>query len=193
MTENLDFAESIESKIAMTTDWIKYVSERQEVREIPRGVLRDTLEYFGANFEGLSEEAKESLRSYSEKERGLGVRAVWGDEFVNGYKDWTKNFIGEYESNPKNRRLPELKPSGRKDSGMIQFLFDLTSFASGEYSIETFKTYVEGRVRNGLLWSENRGNERVRIKVPTSTEPILLSSIPREFPVKVWGWISAKK
>ena len=91
------------------------------------------------------------------------------------------------------KRLPELKPSGGKNSGMMQFLFELTALASGEMPVKSFEEYTESRVKNGKLWSENRSNERVRVKVPTSEEPILLSSYPPEFPEKAWNWMRARK
>jgi len=174
--------DTTEQKQAMVDSWIKGISGKQEVGEMNTKVLREVLTSYGANFENLNEESKESLKGYSEKERGMGVRAVWGDEIVDNYKQWTKEFIENYESKT-GIILPELKPSGRKNSGMIQFLFDLTSYASGEYDFETYKTYTEGRVKNGVAWSEGRKNERIRVSVPTSNEPILLSSIPKEFPI----------
>jgi len=169
-------------KHALVSDWVKNISEKQIVEEMDVGVLKEVLTSYGANFENLSGENKESLRGYSEKERGMGVRAVWGDEIVDDYKEWTKEFIKKYELET-GIVLPELKSSGRKNSGMIQFLFDLTSYASGECNFETYKTYTEGRVKNGVAWSEGRRNERIRVSVPTSSEPILLSSIPKEFPI----------
>lgn len=193
MTEKPNFVESIESKVAIVDKWIKNIGEQQKVGEIPVGILRDVLTHFGADFENLSEEDRKSLKGYSEKDKGPGVRAVWGDDFVNGYKDWTKDFIEKYESDPSKKRLPELKPSGRKNSGMMQFLFELTALASGEMSIESFKEYTEARVNNGKLWAEDRSNERVRIKVPTAEEPILLSSFPLEFPENAWNWMCARK
>jgi hypothetical protein len=185
--------ETIEQKVAMVSDWVKNISEKQEVGHIDAKILRDVLKNYGADFEHLKEEDKESLRGYSEKKAGPGVRAVWGNEIVDDYKSWIKNFISEYEENPNNRRLPELKPSGRKDSGMIQFLFEMTAFASGEISLETFKKYTEARVINGKLWSEHKGDERQRVKVPTNEEPILLSSFPPEFPIKALEWFRDRK
>jgi hypothetical protein len=175
MEENLVLTETIEQKEAMVVDWVSDISEKQEVGLMETEILKDVLAHYGADFEHLTEEDRESLRGYSEKKAGPGVRAVWGDNMVDAYKNWTNDFVAEYEKNSNNRRLPELKPSGRKNSGMIQFLFEITAFASGEISEETFKKYTEARVMNGKLWSEHRGDERQRIKVPTNEEPILLS------------------
>ena len=75
---------------------------------------------------------------------------------------------------------------------MIQFLFDLTSFASGEYNFETYKKITETRVKNGKAWAEGRKEDRTRANTPNSDKPILISSIPTEFPNKAWGWISSK-
>jgi len=190
-------AETIEQKIAITSEWIKNISENQEVREIPREILQSTLEYFGANFQDLSKEARESLSGYSEKERVLGTRSVWGNEVLDNYKSWVKKYIVEYDKT-HNIKLPILgekkdlpyPKSGRKNSGMIQFLYELTSFASGETSFDDFKTYMEARIRNGAAFAEGRKKDRIKVKVPTSSDPIYLGSIPQEFPIKAWEWIT---
>jgi hypothetical protein len=183
---------TFEQKQITIGGWIESFSLKQEVKEFSPRILREVLTSHGANFENLSDEAKESLKGYSEKERGMGIRAVWGDDVVDSYKEWTKEYIKGYEAKT-GIILPELKPSGRKNSGMIQFFNDLTSLASGECNFDTFRTYTEGRVKNGVAWSEGRKGDRIRVSVPTSSEPILLSSIPKEFPIAAWEWISKKK
>lgn len=155
------------------------------------------MESYGANFENLDEEGRESLRGYSEKERGLGVKQVWGEEKKKNYKSWIKEYIENYDELHKEAQLPILgekeglpyPKSGRKNSGMIQFLYELTSFASGETSFDGFKTYMEARVNNGMAWAEGRKRDRIRVKVPTADEPILLGSIPKEFPVVAMNWL----
>jgi hypothetical protein len=215
MNEKLKHPESVESKIAAVGEWIKNIGEQQKVGEIPVGILRDVLTHFGADFENLSEETRESLHGYSEAQRGLGAKAVWGENFVSEYKTWVNSFIEKYETDTGlelpalgNKKNPE-KSTKRKNSGMMQFLYDLTSFASGECDFETFRLYEEGRAKNGLIHEENQKRknskkdgdefvdgeiqEKIRIKVPTADEPILLSSFPPELPEEAWNWICARK
>lgn len=189
MIEQSTNIESIEQKREMTLDWVKNISEHQEVKEIATDILKDTFESFGANFE-ITEEEKESLGGYSEKQKAEGMHAVWGEKFKE-YKNWIKEYILDYETRT-GKILPELKPSGRKNSGMIQFLGELTSYAAGEIDFDTFQKYVETRAKNGLAWEENRKGDRIRIKVPTSDkeEGILPSSFPPEFPIKAFEFLS---
>lgn len=200
MTEKLDNAETIESKIARVTEWIGVMSEKQEVGQIPREVIKDVLEFFGADFKNLNEDGKESLRGYSEKERSLGVNQVWGEEMIKNYKSWVKKYISGYDE-VHEIKLPILGEkeglpyplSGRKNSGMLQFLYELTSFASGETSFDDYKKYMEARVNNGIAFAEGRKEDRVRVKVPTAKDPILLGSIPKEFPMAVIDWIKNRE
>jgi len=173
------------------------MSERQEVGEIKLELLREVLKSYGAHFKNVDNEGKKSLRGYSENERGLGVKQVWGEEKVKNYKSWIKEYIALYDETHKSAQLPVLgekeglpyPESGRKNSGMIQFLYELTSYAAGETNFDDFKTYMEARVNNGVAWAEGRKKDRVRVKVPTADEPILLGSIPKEFPVAAMNWI----
>lgn len=200
MSEIPSFIESNESKKAIVTKWVENISINQEVKPISQEMVKETLENYGANFDNLTTEGKESLRGYSEAERGLGVKQVWGEEKVKEYKSWIKEYIAGYDETHEVK-LPILgekegKPypeSGRKNSGMIQFLYELTSFASGETNSDDFKRYMEARVNNGVAWSEGRKKDRIRVAVPTSTEPILLGSIPKEFPTAAWNKISSAK
>ena len=191
--EKPKFVESIEAKTAIVEKWLENIGEKQKVGEISTVMLREVLTHFGADFENLTEEDRKSLRGYTEKEKGPIVRKVWGDEFVNDFKEWTKIFIENYESDSNHRRLPELKPSGRKNSGMIQFLFELTAFSIGEIDQKTYREYTEARVVNGKLWSENRGDERIRLETPAGEKPMLVSSIPPEFVNQAWSWIKNRK
>ncbi|MDD4975514.1 MAG: hypothetical protein PHY93_14235 [Bacteriovorax sp.] len=198
MNERDKNVEGIDQKREWVSDyWIRGMSEQYEIKKMPIGVLREVLESSGANFKNLTEEGRKSLQGYSEKERGLGVRQVWGNEFVNEYKEWINKYIGEYEKLHKIE-LPVLgkkedKPypeSGRKNSGMIQFLFELTSFASGETTFDNFKKYMEIRINNGVAWAEGRKDDRKKIPVPTSKgKEILIGSIPKEFLCAAIEWI----
>jgi hypothetical protein len=188
--------ETIEQKVAMVSDWVKNISEKQEVGCIDAEILRDVFKIYKADFKHLTEEERKSLSGYSEAERSLGVKQVWGKEKIKNYKSWVQKYIKEYDEiheiklpilgEKEGQPYPE---SGRKNSGMIQFLYELTSFASGETSFDDFKKYMEARVSNGVAWAEERKKDRVRVKVPTSENPILLSSVPKEFPIKAWEWI----
>ena len=197
MTEILINTESIEQKREVVNDWVKNLSEKQEVVELSKDVLKNVLESFGGNFE-ISEKEKASLRGYSEKEKAMGMHAVWGEKFGE-YKNWVKKYIIDYETET-GKELPTLgkqkdskfekAPSGRKNSGMIQFLGELTSYAAGETSFDTFKLYVETRSKNGLAWEEDRKDDRIRITVPTSEKPIRPSSFPPQFPIKALEFLS---
>jgi len=197
MAERLVNSEVIEQKRAVVDEWISGMSERQEVGEIKLELLREVLKSYGAHFKNVDNEGKKSLRGYSENERGLGVKQVWGEEKVKNYKSWIKEYIALYDETHKAAQLPVLgekeglpyPESGRKNSGMIQFLYELTSYAAGETNFDDFKTYMEARVNNGVAWAEGRKKDRVRVKVPTADEPILLGSIPKEFPVAAMNWI----
>ncbi len=200
MNEIIKPTESIERERKMVSEWVGKFSIEQKVGEISSDLLRKVLESYGANFENLSDDAKKSLSKYSEMDRGFGARSVWGNKFVNDYKKKVGDFIKDYEYKT-GIELPELvnkknpdESTRRKNSGMVQFLFDLTSFASGEYSFERFKTYVEGRINNGICWEEGRKKDRIKISIPTDEhtegEDKLLSSFPRGFPDKAWGWIT---
>jgi len=182
---------------AMVFDWVANISEKQEVGEMPREILKEVEKSFGANFE-IGEVAKESLKGYSEKQVFEGMKEVWGEKYEE-YKKWiNEDFIPNYEKQI-GKELPALVkqkdstsltlPSGRKDSGMKQFLIVLTRKAAGTISDEDFKSDIETRIKNGVAWSEGRKDDRVRIKVPTAEKPILIGSFPKEFPVKAFEWL----
>lgn len=198
MSEIYKNTESIEQKKEVFWGWINDISINHRVTEIPKETVKDVLEEFGASFE-ISEKERESLRGYSENERALGMHAVWGEKF-DKYKIWIrKEYIPNYEERT-GKELPMLirqknstsdkAPTGRKNSGMIQFLGELTSYATGEVDSKTFQMYLEARVKNGWLWEEGRSKEGLRIKVPTSKNPIRPASIPPEFPVKAIEFLS---
>ncbi|KKS77262.1 MAG: hypothetical protein UV74_C0013G0032 [Candidatus Woesebacteria bacterium GW2011_GWB1_43_14] len=165
-------------------DWLKEFVETGKVWR--NGLVEVSLQFvcFGADFRNLSDEGIASLRKYTNEGKALGVREVWGGKF-DAYKAWTKQFIAEYEAE-HGIELPALVPSGRKNSGMIQFFGELTAFAAGVMSISEFTLFMEARILNGRLWEEGRKDERVRVNVPTSDKPILLSSFPPSFPLAAW-------
>ena len=168
--------------------WINRLNEKGEVRRIPRIAVRIALEGCGANFK-LTEEEKESLAQYTNKAKARGMRRVWGKWFAE-YKKWGDKWIENYEEKT-DQQLPALKASGKKTSGIRQFLGELTAFAAGEMSFIDLKEYWEARLLNGKLWEEGRREDRVRVQVPTKKEPILLASIPPGFVQAVWGKIKS--
>ncbi|MEK7188511.1 MAG: hypothetical protein AAB685_01505 [Patescibacteria group bacterium] len=117
------------------------------------------------------------------------MRAIWGSR-LDEFKKWTEGYVKAYEGE-KGQLLPELKPSGVKYSGMVQFFGEVTSYAAGEIDFETLKVHLEARAKNGRLWEEGKREERVRIKVSTSDKPILLSSFPPGFPAVAWKKIES--
>lgn len=195
MAERIVNSESIEQKQAIVNGWVRGISERQEVGEMNQDLLREVLESYGAHFENIDDKGRESLRGYSEKDRGKGVRQIWGNEFVDSYKEWAERYLTDYELKtgiewPRlvNKEHPE-ESSFRKISGVNQFLFELTSFASGETNFEDFQKYMEARVKNGMFWVEGRKEERIKIKLPMDEKPKLVGSIPKEFPIAAMDWI----
>lgn len=188
MTERAEINPTEEQHLHVS-NWIDKLNKTGVMEKISPDSVKELLESYGAKFP-ISPEAKASLNKYTNKARAEGMRAVWGEKFEE-YKQWTDNFIQQYEENPNNEPLPALKKSGKKNSGMIQFFGQLTSFASRQISFEDFKNHTEARIYNGRCWAEGKKQERVRVNVPTSEKPILLSSIPPEFPKAAWEKISS--
>ena len=197
MNETIRLTETIEQKREMVGEWIGKIGERQRVDEMPINILRDVLTSYGANFENLSDESRKGLSKYSEKSKAEGVKNVWGENFVIDYKQWVNEYIENYEKTGKilplvyKKNEDPLALKARKNSGMHQFLYELTSFASGGFNFEKYKTYTEIRVGNGLLFEIDKKKERKKIITPTSDgKEILIGSYPPDFPVKAWGWIT---
>ncbi|MBI2010221.1 MAG: hypothetical protein HYS86_03550 [Candidatus Chisholmbacteria bacterium] len=188
MDSGFDTAQNpaLESQRHEVSFWLHALAETGVVNEIDPSLVRTVLESYGANFD-LESEAQDSLRQYTNKDKAPGLRMVWGSKF-DDFKAWTLTYVEQYETPGKT--LPALKPSGRKNSGMIQFFGELTSLAAGELSFEDFKRYTEARIRNGRLWEGGKKGERVKVKVPTSENPILLSSVPPGFVQAAWEQIS---
>jgi len=179
-----------EQKIAIVGAWLSQIENTGEVSSIDVDVLKGALEELGANFE-ITEEAKDSLGSYTNKDKALGMTSVWGDTFE-AYKDWTEDYVSEYESE-HNFRLPALKKSKSKTSGMRHFLGELTAFAAGEMSFEDYKKFTEARLLNGLKWAEGKPEERVRVQIPGKTGTgTMIASIPPMFISKAWDQITGR-
>ena len=74
--------------------------------------------------------------------------------------------IGNYEKSGKilplvyKKNEDPLALKARKNSGMHQFLYELTSFASGGFNFEKYKNYTEIRVGNGRLFEIDKKKQR---------------------------------
>ncbi len=196
MNEIIRPIETIEQKKDIVNNWIMTIGKKQEIGEISVNILRDVLSSYGANFENLNEDLRDSLSKYSEKGKAKGVINVWGEKFVRDYKQWVNEFIENYEKTGKTlpfvhkKKEDPLALKARKNAGMIQFLYELTSFASEEYDFETYKKYTEIRVRNGQLFEQGKQKERKKIITPTSKgKEILIGSYPRMFVIDTWEWM----
>ncbi len=180
----------IEGKEIEVNNWLSDISKTGQVKEITYCTLREVLESSGANFKVGVEELS-FLDEYTNKAKAPGLRAVWGD-FFQDYKDWTNDFIKDYEKENKTT-LPALKGSGKKNSGMIQFFGELTGFATGKINYFTLKKHWETRLLNGKLWEEGKKDQRIRIPVLGSEKPILISSITPGFIESAWEKIKSNK
>lgn len=184
----LDLTKNIEKQFAQIDQWILRLAENDTLEIIDSITLRDVLKSCSANFE-VGEHERRSLGKYTNAGKAVGMRTIWGNRY-DDFREWTKGYIETYEKG-KGKSLPELKPSGIKYSGMVQFFGEVTSYAAGEIDFETLKNYLEARAQNGRLWEEGKKEERVRIKIPTSDKPILLSSFPPGFPLVAWEKIKS--
>lgn len=174
------------TEITHLEDWARTLAEESLVAPISQETVAKALEALGANFE-IGESQRESLSKYTEGGKIKGLRAVWGGEYED-YLKFVGIYVKRYEAT-QGKVLPALRPSGRKNSGMIQFFGEITAYAAGAMSFEDLKLYLEARAKNGRAWAEGRKEDRVRIKVPTKDEPILLSSFPPEFPPTALGFL----
>ena len=180
----------IEGKEVEVNNWLSDISKTGQVKEITHYNVREVLESFGANF-NIGVEKLSLLDEYTNKAKAPGLRAVWGD-FFQDYKDWTNEFIKNYEKENKTT-LPALKVSGKKNSGMIQFLGELTGFAASKINYFTLKKYWETRLLNGKSWEEGKKDQRIRIPALSGEKPILISSIPPGFIESAWKKIKSNK
>lgn len=183
----------LDEKIALVDEWVVEFSQSNELKEIDRRILRDVLEVYGARWETV-ESKRGSLGKSTNEGRAPAMRVTWGDRFEE-YKKWTREYVSSYEKKTGST-LPALKPSGIKTSGMIQFFGEITALAGlteNELPFQLIKQKLETRARNGRASAEGRKQDRVKIRVPTSEKPILLSSFPPEFPNKAWEKIKSWK
>jgi len=149
MTEQ-EAIENVEKDINHVDGWINRLVERSWPESLNRRVLRRVLEAHGANFD-IELNLKQTLQetNYTNGSRAKGMRAVWGenyDEFV----DWTKEHISQLEE--MRRKLPKLKKIGGKNSGMIGFFGELTSYAAGDDESYRPGTFLIRVTEEGLKW-----------------------------------------
>lgn len=172
--------------------WVAEINNHEVVKPIDPQLVRSFLSELGANFED-KEALAPILGSYTNKGKREGLDLVWGKETVDKFNAWTTKFVGEYEARAGNLPLPALKPSGIKTSGLRQFFGELTAFAAGALSFDDFKRYTEARAGNGRLWQIGKKGERIRVVVPTSAEPILLSSFPPGYVQEMLDFVKSWK
>ena len=188
MTEKTE-VNSPEKNIAAVEAWIDKIGRESTVDTIEPSVLRAVLAELGANFEPQPE--LENLGKYSNKDKRIGLDAVWGKERVAAFKMWLKEeYIPAYE-NKTGRDLPTLVDpiTGQidtiKHSGMMQFLGELTAFAAGKINFENYQRLTEDRARKGYEW---------QVRVPNATRITTShSSFPPGFPQDAWEKIKSLK
>lgn len=170
----------LESDIIVFDEWVKNISENQEVGEIDPMLVKGVLESYGANFE-ISENAKASLSKYSNFAKKEGLDAVWGDK-LDSFKKWAiEVYIPQVEKRV-GRELHTLWDKKTetydnvKHSGMMQFLGELTAFAAGEMPLEKYKKLTENRINKGKKWEFGDPYEPYK--------PSRNSGFPVDFPVK---------
>ncbi len=168
--------------------WLQDLTVEGKVGDIEPSVVRFVLEGMGANFE-ISESERESLGKYSNKGKREGLNAVWGTDKIDTFKSWV---IGEY--------IPYIeKAAGRdlhtlydkktdtyddvKHSGMMQFLGELTAYASEQMDFDKYKRITENRYSKGKHWQYGDREEKY---VPSKN-----SSFPVDFPRKAIDRLSA--
>lgn len=211
----------IEKKIALVDDWINKFAESGEVEQLEQGVLKEVLEKFGANFDDQdSEERRErllSLSKYSNAKRGSGMRAVWGEEKFGKkgeFNLWANRWAVKYMKETR-KKLPKLeqKSKTKKDgdgnpivnvyynSGMVAFAGDITSYASGNIDLDTFKGRSEARHFNGKLFQKEQRIKKIKRmyrrvemidvvekdgNITEESKKIRPSSFPPEYPIAAW-------
>lgn len=201
MTDRKEIRPSTE-EIEAVTAWIKsfenYDHEGNvDIKEPDKELLVKVFSHFSADFK--EKPGMEALGEYSNLRRRPGMDAVWGQEYVNQYNDWTQQWAIEYEETT-GKKLPRLVKSGKKTSGPRQWLGELTAYLAGYMDFGTYKRHTEARLKNGWLYAESQEEDKAhlkekRIKIQTSAkpEPMRPSSIAPGFVKKAWKWMKIRK
>ena len=141
----------------------------------------------------------------------------WVETYIIDYETRTGNKL-PISINKFDIKNEDRKPSERKDKGMLNFFVDITAYASGDLSFVDFKELLQVRLENGLiqelpeekrkgrktrriLWDDEieEGKESYLIKktdpetgkeIPEGKQLLRPASVPPEFPVKAWEWIT---
>ncbi|MFV1917379.1 MAG: hypothetical protein ACC618_02795 [Patescibacteria group bacterium] len=185
---------SVEEKIAVVDSWVESLSNYDEngnveIAELDRGIIKDVLQEFGADFEIQKKPELKALWKYTNKGRRKGMNAAWGKGRMGSYNYWTSQWVDVYEMQ-SGKKLPALKPSGIKTAGPRHFLGELTAYAA-KLPFELYSTYLQARLKNGWLWNEERKDERIKVMLPTDDQPKLLASIPPSFVEDAWKEIKS--
>ena len=195
---------TVEEETAVVDGWTDQLSETGEVGDLDRGLLRRVLEAHGANLE-IGESERNSLGRYSNKGKASGMRAVWGERFQ-GYKKWTKEYIDEYEAQA-GKKLPALAKSGRKNSGMLQFLGELTAYAAlvdETFPMSQLRVRTAARVFNGRVREQGNVAKEARFHIMVKSYnliedkdgrkrelPFAPAGFPPEFPKAAWEYLKS--
>lgn len=157
--------------------------------------VRRVFEHWGANFE-INDIDRRSLQKYTNAGKANGMRAIWGKKF-DDYKTWCKEWGANYELETGKTlpRLGKAPEDGQNDtrsytSGMIQLFGSFTSYGAGEMDFRKFISETLVRIYNGHMWKTDRKDQRKRLRIPTADKPILVSSVPLEFPKEMIKYLS---
>src|SRR5512141_982271 len=151
-------SEHLEQDLEKFNKWLKNLTENGKVEQIEPEVVRGVLESCGANFSELTEGDRESLGRYSNKNKRAGLNAVWGKDKVDMFKRWTVEEYIPYIEMVAGRELHTLYDRATdtydktKNSGMVQFLGEITAYAAGELSFEKYQKRTENRIKKGKEW-----------------------------------------
>lgn len=204
---------TIEKKRQVVSEWMNKFSETGEILYIDRQVFSEVLSDMGANLmDGGSRERLNSLSTLAEylnKGKALGMSATWGAKF-DEYKAWCATWAEDYKVNT-GKKLPAIiqKSKRYETSGMLAFLGEITSYASGRMEFTLLKTRLEARHSNGVLYEEHqvidKSDESPWKKVTMvdvyekdgktmiKTKKIRPSSFPQNFPADAWEYLKTQK
>jgi hypothetical protein len=192
---NVDIPSSSENEqtISAVKLWVDRFAQTGEVGEIDPAQVREVLAICGAKVEGLSEKAIKHLNGYSNADRGLGMTEVWGKDRKKEFKDWIKEQIEYYETE-KGIELPATGKEQIKYFGMIGFMEDLTSFATGAWAPEYYKEVSHARWENGRIVrdGERKKTPRLEITLPDGKE-LAPASYQPDFPTRAFEKILSWK
>jgi len=150
-----------------------------------RGEIKWFLSEHGANFKEIKEkENKESLQKWTNQGNADAMKAIWGEERWEHFKNWAKNYARQYESTTYVKQ-GRLKKSGQIGSGFVRLLCLMTRYAAfsdetdPEFKNNRFVTEVRTRLANGELRDEGVDPRDFRtLKRPDTGEEYRPGSFP---------------